>query len=203
MKFSYLALLVTCCGIVLAAVGAWSSAKKARADKESESTEQSPLDFKVKNIDGEEVDLAAYRGKVVLIVNVASKCGLTPQYAQLQALFEKYRDQGLAILGFPANNFLGQEPGKNDEIKAFCSTNYGVEFDLFAKISVAGDDIAPLYAFLTSKKRNGEFGGRIAWNFTKFLVDREGKVIARFGPRTRPEDKAVVEAVEKALAAGS
>ena len=163
--------------------------------------ETSPLDFKVTNIDGQEVDLAAYKGKVVMIVNVASKCGLTPQYEQLQALYAKYKDKGLAILGFPANNVLGQEPGDNGEIKTFCTANYGVEFDMFSKISVAGDDIAPLYAFLISKEKNGEFGGRITWNFTKFLVGREGKVIDRFGPRTRPDDATVVEAVEKALAA--
>ncbi len=161
--------------------------------------QDSPLDFKVKGIDGEEVDLSQYRGKVVLIVNVASKCGLTPQYEQLEALYKKYHEQGFVILGFPANNFLGQEPGTNEEIKSFCSTRYGVTFDLFAKISVAGDDIAPLYAFLTSTEKNGEFGGKIEWNFAKFLVDRTGKVVGRFGPRVRPDDTRIVDAVEAAL----
>lgn len=161
--------------------------------------EASPLDFRVQSIDGTEVDLDQYRGKAVLIVNVASKCGLTPQYKQLQALHEKYKDRGLAILGFPADNFMGQEPGTNDEIKSFCKKNYGVEFDMFSKISVAGEDIAPLYAFLISEEKNKPFAGPIKWNFTKFLVNREGKVVARFEPRTKPDDASVVEAIEKAL----
>lgn len=169
----------------------------ARAEEKREIT--SPLDFRVQTINGKEADLAQYRGKAVLIVNVASKCGLTPQYEQLQALHAKYKDRGLAILGFPANNFMGQEPGTNEEIKSFCKENYGVEFDMFAKISVAGEDIAPLYAFLTSEEKNGQFAGPIKWNFTKFLVNREGKVVARFEPRTKPDEPAVIEAIEKTL----
>jgi glutathione peroxidase len=159
-----------------------------------------PLDFTVKNIDGESTDLGKYKGKVVLIVNVASKCGLTPQYEQLQALHDKYAEQGLSVLGFPANNFGGQEPGDEKQIKAFCSEKYEVKFDLFAKVSVKGDDTCELYRFLTSEKDNGEFGGEIKWNFTKFLVGRDGKVLARFEPRTKPDAKEVVEAIEKALA---
>ncbi len=161
---------------------------------------QSPLDFTVKDMGGKDVPLSRYQGKVVMIVNVASKCGLTPQYAQLVALDKKYREQGLAILGFPANNFKGQEPGTNEEIKSFCRVNYGVEFDLFAKISVAGKDQAPLYQWLTSRKSNGKFGGDIEWNFAKFLVNREGKVIARFHPKVKPDAPEVLEAIEKALA---
>lgn len=166
---------------------------------EEKSDTVSPLDFRVQTIDGKEVDLAQYRGKAVLIVNVASKCGLTPQYEQLQALYAKYKERGLVILGFPANNFMAQEPGTNDEIKTFCKENYGVEFDMFAKISVAGEDIAPLYAFLTSEEKNGQFAGPIKWNFTKFLVNREGKVVARFEPRTKPDAPAVIETIEKTL----
>ncbi len=159
------------------------------------------LQHKVKDIDGNEVDLAQYEGKVVLIVNVASKCGYTPQYEGLEALYRKYKDQGFVILGFPANNFMGQEPGTNEEIKTFCRTTYGVTFPMFAKISVKGDDIAPLYKTLTSKEANGEFGGPIKWNFTKFLIGRDGKTVERFGSRVKPEDAKVTGAVETALKA--
>ena len=159
----------------------------------------SPLKFKVKDIDGKEVDLAKYKGKVVLMVNVASKCGLTPQYEQLQALHEKYAEKGLAILGFPANNFGKQEPGTNKAIKRFCTSKYDVEFDMFAKVSVKGDDTCGLYKHLTSKDENGKFGGEIKWNFTKFLIGRVGKVISRFEPKTKPDAKEVVSAIEKAL----
>ncbi|MBI2426181.1 MAG: glutathione peroxidase [Candidatus Hydrogenedentes bacterium] len=159
------------------------------------------LGFKTKTIDGEEVALDKYKGKVMLIVNVASKCGLTPQYEQLQALHDKYNEKGLAVLGFPANNFNGQEPGTEAEIKEFCSSKFQVKFDMFSKVSVKGDDIAPLFKFLTSADTNKDFAGDIKWNFTKFLVDREGKVIARFEPKTTPDAAEVVAAIEKALAA--
>lgn len=160
------------------------------------------LDHKVKDIDGKDVDLGRYKGKVVLIVNVASKCGLTPQYAQLVELHEKYHDQGLEILGFPANNFMKQEPGTNEEIKTFCSTKFGVDFDMFAKISVKGGDMEPLYKALTSKSANGEFGGKIKWNFTKFLLNRKGVVVARFEPKVKPDAEDVIAAIEKALKKG-
>jgi len=158
-------------------------------------------DFTVDDIDGAAVKLEQYRGKVVMIVNVASKCGFTPQYEGLQKLYTTYKDSGLVILGFPANNFMRQEPGSDADIKAFCSMNYGVTFPMFSKISVKGDDQHPLYAYLTSKEANHEFGGGISWNFNKFLVSRDGKIIARFGSRTKPEDAELVEAVKKALSA--
>ena len=158
------------------------------------------LDHKVSDIDGNDIDLEQYKGKVLLVVNVASKCGLTPQYEDLVSLHKKYAEKGLAVLGFPANNFRGQEPGSNEEIKEFCSLNYGVEFDMFSKISVQGDDKTPLYQELTSTESNGSFGGEIKWNFTKFLVDKEGNVIARFEPRTKPSAPEVIAAIEKALA---
>lgn len=158
-----------------------------------------PLSYTVQDIDGNDVPLEKHRGKVVLIVNVASQCGLTPQYAELQKLHERYAEQGLAILGFPANDFGAQEPGSNAEIKHFCTTNYGVDFDMFAKVSVKGDDQAPLYRYLTSEQSNPQFAGELKWNFTKFLLDREGRVIARFEPRTRPGDTAVTIAIESAL----
>jgi glutathione peroxidase len=132
------------------------------------------------------------------MVNVASKCGLTPQYKGLQALYEKYRGQGLEILGFPANNFMGQEPGTDDEIAAFCDTNYHVTFPLFSKISVKGDDMHPLYRALTSSPE--PLGGDVQWNFQKYLVDRDGNAVAKFLPLTTPEDLAFVEAIEKLLA---
>jgi glutathione peroxidase len=154
----------------------------------------------MKDISGNDVDLSQYEGKVLMVVNVASKCGLTPQYEQLVQLHEKYKDQGFEVLGFPANNFMGQEPGTNEEIQTFCSTNFGVEFPMFSKISVKGDDIDPLYAELTSAEANGDFGGDIKWNFTKFLVGKDGKVINRFEPPVKPDAPEVVGAIEAALA---
>lgn len=160
----------------------------------------SPIyDFAVKDIDGQEVRLEAYRGKVLLIVNVASRCGFTPQYAGLEKIYGQYRDQGLVILGFPANNFLGQEPGTDQEIQSFCSIKYNVTFPMFSKISVKGKDQHPLYRYLTDKSTNPDLGGAISWNFNKFLVDRQGQIINRFGSRTKPEDKEIIEAIEQAL----
>jgi glutathione peroxidase-family protein len=156
-------------------------------------------DFTVKDIMGLEVKLESYRGSVILVVNVASKCGFTPQYEGLQQLYEKYSDQGLVILGFPSNNFMKQEPGTNADIKQFCTINYGVTFPMFAKISVRGKDIHPLYQFLTSKETNPEFAGRITWNFNKFLLDRSGKCINRFPSKVKPQDSEVIFALEKAL----
>lgn len=163
----------------------------------------SPLDFTMKNIDGQDVPLAKYKGNVVLIVNVASQCGLTRQYTKLQALHEKYHERGLRVLGFPANDFMGQEPGSEKEIKKFCADNYNVQFDLFSKVHVKGAEQCELYKFLTSPEKNGEFAGEIDWNFAKFLVDREGKVIARFAAKTKPNDPSVTEAIERALSAAA
>jgi glutathione peroxidase len=154
-------------------------------------------DYTMKSIDGSPVPLASLKGKLVLVVNVASRCGYTPQYTGLEALYEKYKGQGLVIAGFPANNFLSQEPGTDQEIKTFCSTRYNVSFPLFSKISVTGDDQAPLYQFLTDKQANPSTGGEIQWNFTKFLVDRNGKVIQRFEPAVTPEQ--MEAAIQKAL----
>jgi len=156
-------------------------------------------DFTLKSIDGQPVALAQFKGQVVLIVNVASRCGLTPQYAGLEALYNRYKDRGFVILGFPANNFLWQEPAADAEIKAFCSTRYHVTFPMFAKVSVLGWDKAPLYRFLIDKQANPTTGGGIRWNFTKFLVDRNGNLIARFGPRVEPASAEVITAIEAAL----
>jgi glutathione peroxidase len=136
---------------------------------------------------------------VALVVNVASQCGYTPQYAGLEAIYEKYKDQGLVVLGFPANNFGNQEPGTNDEIKQFCTRNYKVTFPMFAKISVTGDDKTPLYQYLTSKEANEKTAGEVRWNFTKFLVGRDGKVVARFEPDVAPEDPELVTAIEASI----
>jgi glutathione peroxidase len=160
----------------------------------------SVLDFHVKDIEGKDVDLASYKGKVLLIVNTASQCGLTPQYKDLEAIYEKYKDQGFAILAFPANEFGKQEPGSNEEIKEFCSTKYKVSFPLFSKIVVKGKGIDPLFDFLTSDATNPKFAGPIKWNFNKFLVDRKGEVIARFEPKKEQWSEPVVTAIEKALA---
>ena len=157
------------------------------------------LDFSMQEIDGRETALGQFRGKVLLLVNTASKCGLTPQYKALEEVYKRYQDRGLIILGFPANDFLGQEPGTNAEIKQFCLINYGVSFPMFAKISVRGKNIHPLYKFLVEKTTNPRFAGKISWNFTKFLVDRKGEIVARFEPRQVPDDPLVIAAIEKTL----
>ncbi|MBK1853716.1 glutathione peroxidase [Verrucomicrobiaceae bacterium 5K15] len=150
-----------------------------------------------KNIEGKETTLKDYNGKVVLVVNVASKCGLTPQYSALQALYEKNKDKGLVVIGFPCNDFNGQEPGTLAEIKTFCSTNYQVTFPLMEKIHVKGEQQHPLYAALTGK--DSAYPGKVKWNFGKFLIGKDGKLVARFGPRTTPDDAKVTAAIEKAL----
>ena len=160
---------------------------------------KSLYEFQMNDIDGKPVKLETYQGKVLLLVNVASKCGFTPQYEGLQALCNRFKDRGFEVLGFPANNFMGQEPGTNEEIKQFCSLKYHVTFPMFEKISVKGQDQHPLYAYLTSETTNPGFAGEISWNFNKFLISREGKVIGRFGSRTEPEDPQLVEAIEQAL----
>jgi len=147
----------------------------------------SVYDFSAKRLDGKEQSLADYKGKVLLIVNVASKCGFTPQYEGLQALYEKYKDKGLLILGFPCNQFGAQEPGDEKEIASFCSLTYGVDFPMFSKIDVNGENTAPVYQFLKSEKKGLAGSQSIKWNFTKFLVDRDGAVIARFGPQDTPD----------------
>ncbi len=155
-------------------------------------------DFTLPSIDGKAMPLADFRGKVVLVVNVASRCGYTPQYSALEALYEKYKDQGFVIVGFPANNFGAQEPGTNQEIKTFCSRKYNVTFPLYSKVSVKGDDQTPLYQYLT-KQTGPSIAGEIKWNFTKFLVDRNGNVVQRFESAVTPDSKDVVSAVEKQL----
>jgi glutathione peroxidase len=159
----------------------------------------SALDFTLNSIEGQPAPLNSYKGKVVLIVNVASRCGFTPQYTALEATYRKFKDQGFVILGFPANNFLSQEPGTDAEIQQFCKRTYDVTFPMFSKISVKGNDQAPLYKFLTDKTANPSTGGDIKWNFTKFLVGRDGTILARFEPAVTPDSSQVIGAIEGAL----
>lgn len=184
---------ITCfCLFVVAAISTNLSAdQKGKAP--------AALNFKMKSLAGKEVDLSKYAGKVVLMVNVASECGLTPQYEQLQALHERYSGKGLAILGFPCNQFGKQEPGSALEIQEFCKENYGVKFDLFAKVDVNGEDACDLYKHLTQLETKPKGQGKVSWNFEKFLLNRQGEVIARFQPRTKPDAAEVVKLIESEL----
>lgn len=171
----------------------------ARKTEKTMSTNTSIYDFTMTTIDGTAVPLSNYHGQVMLIVNTASQCGFTPQYKGLQKLYETYKDKGFMILGFPANNFMRQEPGTDSEIKDFCQLNYGVTFPMFSKISVRGKEIHPLYTYLTKKETNPDFNGSVKWNFTKFLINKNGKIINRYKPKIKPEDPQVTSAIEKAL----
>ena len=162
-----------------------------------EAQNKSFYDFAVKTIDGKEFSLSSLKGKKVLVVNVASKCGLTPQYAQLEKLYEKYKDKDFVIIGFPANNFMGQEPGSNEEIAQFCSLNYGVTFPMMAKISVKGKEIAPLYQWLTEKKLNGKEDASVQWNFQKFMIDENGNWVGFASPKEIPFSEKIVTWIEK------
>lgn len=171
--------------------------KKEINPMQSEKTAGKIYEFEMKNIDGKPKKLADYKGHPVLVVNTASLCGFTPQYKDLEDLYKKYEGQGLKIAAFPANEFGAQEPGSDSDIKKLCMTKYAISFDLFSKITVKGDGIHPLYAYLT---KDSGFPGDIEWNFSKFLVDKKGKVIGRFGPDANPAGKEIAAAVEKALA---
>ena len=188
-------LSAVCLTLFVSAIAAFGATKGA-----NDKTLNSPLKFTMANIDSQMVDLDSYKGKVVLIVNVASKCVFTPQYAALEGLYRRYQDRNFVILGFPANNFLLQEPGTNEQIKDFCKSTYGITFPLMSKVSVAGKDICPLYRYLTSENTNPGFAGKIPWNFTKFLVNRQGEVVARFLPENRPQDEVVIKVIERTLA---
>ncbi len=180
---------------LLAALAAPSLFAEDKQDKDVPAV----LDFEMKTLDGKEVDLSKYKGKVVMIVNVASECGATPQYEPLQDLYETYKDQGFVVLGFPSNQFGAQEPGTDAEIKSFCTENYGVTFDMFSKIDVNGENAAPLYKYLTSEETNPDHSGKIGWNFEKFLISRDGKVVARFKTPVAPDSDEVVKAVKAEL----
>ena len=160
-------------------------------------SQQSFYDFKVKDIDGKDFDLSSLKGKKVLVVNTASKCGFTPQYKQLQSLFETYGGDKFTIIGFPANNFMSQEPGTNKEIAEFCEKNYGVTFKMMSKISVKGDDMSPVYQWLTSKSKNGVMDSDVKWNFQKYLIDENGKLVNVYYSKTLPDDEQIVSWIKK------
>lgn len=199
MKLFHMLVLVGIGVLVMKAQATAAEAKGAENAKQ-QAAEKKPLDVEMKNIRGEKVNLAEkYKGKVVMLVNVASRCGYTPQYEQLQAMHEKYGKDGLAIIGVPCNQFGKQEPGTEKEIAQFCKDRFGVEFDMMAKVEVNGEDAAPLYKYLTSKETNPKFAGDIKWNFEKFIIDREGNVVARFDSKAKPDSEKVVEVVEAEL----
>lgn len=188
----------------LAIVGLFSCQNKAQSNPDSPSIaiqeqnmeKQSIYQFVVNDINGKEFDFSSLKGKKILIVNTASKCGLTPQYKELQALYEKYAENGLVVIGFPANNFMGQEPGSNEEIAEFCQANYGVTFPMMEKISVQGKDMHPLYEYLTQKKLNGHSDSKVEWNFQKYLINEEGYLVEVFSPRTKPMDEKILKALQ-------
>ena len=180
--------------IVIFIVAVFSTVALAQTKKETPMP--TLYSFTMKTIEGKEKSLADYKGKVLLVVNTASFCGNTPQYKQLEQVYESYKDKGLVILGFPANNFGKQEPGSDKDIATFCEKNYGVSFDMFSKISVKGSDIHPLYKYLTTET---DFKGDIDWNFAKYLVDRNGNVVARFGNRVKPDAEEVINKVNELI----
>ena len=199
--FKILSFLVLGLMVLAVALNAGTTPQKTAsasviANKGQQSSNVDFRQFRFATIQGDTTSLAAYQGKVVLIVNVASKCGNTPQYAALEQLYKDYKDRGLVIIGFPANNFGGQEPGTNAEILQFCSATYDVTFPMMAKISVKGSDIHPLFAALTEKSN---LPGEIKWNFSKFLLDRQGRLVARFDPTVKPDSDEVVSAIKKLL----
>jgi len=161
--------------------------------------DKSVYDYTLKSIEGQPAPLTAYKGKVLMVVNVASQCGYTPQYSALESVYEKYKGRGLVIVGVPANNFGSQEPGTDAEIKTFCTRKYNVQFPMMSKVSVNGSDTTPLYQYLTDVAQHPKTGGEIKWNFTKFLVDRKGNIAARFEPEVTPDSPEVISAIEKAL----
>jgi glutathione peroxidase len=193
MRIAMTVLALALSGASIGAIAADGTTATPAAEK------QNALSFTVKDIDGKDVNLSSYKGKAILMLNVASKCGNTPQYAGLEKLYAKYKDKGLVVMGFPANNFGGQEPGSNAEIKEFCAATYQVDFPMFAKVSVKGSDQAPLFKYLTSQECKPLSKGDIAWNFEKFLIDRKGNLIGRFGNRMQPDDPQLVGAIEAAL----
>jgi glutathione peroxidase len=160
-------------------------------------SQKSFYDFKVKDIDGKDFDLSSLKGKKVLVVNTASKCGLTPQYKQLEEVFEKFGGEKFTIIGFPANNFMKQEPGTDSEIAEFCEKNYGVKFQMMSKISVKGDDIHPLYKWLTTKAENGVMDSEVSWNFQKYLIDENGKLVDMVSPKVKPDDEKILSWITK------
>lgn len=181
-------------------VDVWKKASAANAADKKNSDAPAALNFKMQKLTGEEVALSDYKGKVIVMVNVASKCGYTRQYTPLQKLYDDYKDDGLVVLGFPCNQFGGQEPGSPEEIKEFCEENYGVTFDMFAKIDVNGDDASPLYKYLTAQETEPKGAGKVKWNFEKFVIGRDGKIAGRFATRVSPDSDEFMAVIKELIA---
>ena len=183
--------------IPLLLIALFSLNKKQNANNESLKIKKMSIhEFKVENINGEDFDFSTLKGKKVMVVNTASKCGLTPQYEKLEALYQKYKNDNFIIIGFPSNDFMGQEPGSNEEIIAFCKKNYGVSFPMMSKVKVKGDDKCDIYSFLTSKSQNGLEDNKVQWNFQKYLLDENGFLVKVLSPRTLPNDPQISSWIE-------
>ena len=180
-------------GILLLGNASVNSQSKSATKTETKTTMNTSIhQFKVQDLYGKEFDFASLKGKKVMIVNTASKCGLTPQYKDLEAIYEKYKDKNFVIIGFPANNFASQEPGTNEEISTFCQMNYGVTFPMMSKISVKGKDMAPIYEFLTQKVKNGVADSEVEWNFQKYLINEKGELVKMIPPKVLPTDESII-----------
>jgi len=183
--------------IPLLLIALFSLNKMQKANNESSKIKKMSIhEFKVENINGEEFDFSSLKGKKIMVVNTASKCGLTPQYEKLEALYQKYKNENFIIIGFPSNDFMGQEPGSNEEIIAFCKKNYGVSFPMMSKVKVKGNDKCDLYSFLTSKSQNGLEDNKVQWNFQKYLLDENGFLVKVLSPRTLPDDPQISSWIE-------
>ncbi len=197
MKMTIIAIVIILAAVLFMAFKLRPSVKSPNGQMIQ--TDKSVYDYTLTDIDGKAVNLGNFKGKVLILVNVASKCGLTPQYEQIESFYESWKDKNVVVLGFPANNFMGQEPGSNEEIKTFCSAKYGVTFPMFSKISVKGDDMHPLYQYLTKKELNGWHEGEVSWNFQKFLINKEGKLVKVFSPRTQVTSEEFLNGVKEQL----
>lgn len=200
LSFTILTLIVTSCNVTSKS-SATASSNKLTTSNEATISDPDPtiktiFEFKVTDIKNVEFDFASLKGKKIMIVNTASECGLTTQYEQLQAVYEKYKDQNFVIVGFPANNFMGQEPGNNEEIATFCKANYGVTFPMMSKISVKGKDMHPIYQFLTQKSQNGLEDSDVQWNFQKYLIGTDGKLVRVVSPKVLPNDESIISWIE-------
>lgn len=189
--------IVTVLGLVFGLITGCQNKVIEKSPEELMDNRPTIYNYKVTDINGDEFDFASLKGKRILVVNTASKCGLTPQYKDLQTLYDKYKDQNFVIVGFPANDFMSQEPGTNEEIAEFCQMNYGVTFPMMSKISVKGDSMAPIYQFLTQESLNGFADSSVEWNFQKYLINENGQLEKVVGPRINPLDKEITEWIEK------
>ena len=199
MKYKFLGITIVMITVFMTIGCNAKSNASAAAGVGNAVSEKSVFDFTVKDIEGNAVSLSQYKGKILVIVNTASQCGLVDQLGEIEGFYKKYKDKGIVVLGFPENNFLGQEPLSNPDIKAFCSKNYGVTFPMFSKISVKGSDMDPLYKFLTNKVENGVMDAPVKWNYQKFIIDRNGKLVSSVSPRTTVKDQEFMQYIEDLL----